>query len=157
MICPSFTLKRINALEVALLEAMEYNVRVSASTYAKYYFQLRAMCMKLGIGVSEHQVDAVPLDVHGAKRFELRSNQYDESLRHVVEAERNGTGDANGEGGGGDDQHRRRCNTLFFGASRESMKEMLENGYKYASGTAPVSASIEQVVSMKPLPVKGPW
>jgi hypothetical protein len=37
------------------------------------------------------------------------------------------------------------------------MKEMLENGYKYASGTAPVSASIEQVVSMKPLPVKGPW
>jgi hypothetical protein len=49
LICPSFTLKRINELEVCLLEAIKYEVRISASQYARFYFQLRAVRATLGI------------------------------------------------------------------------------------------------------------
>mmetsp|Transcript_16300 Transcript_16300/g.18455 ORF Transcript_16300/g.18455 Transcript_16300/m.18455 type:complete len:451 (+) Transcript_16300:135-1487(+) len=48
-ICPSYSLKRINELEVTLLEMIEYNVRIPSSTYAKYYFQLRDIGIELGI------------------------------------------------------------------------------------------------------------
>mmetsp|Transcript_18153 Transcript_18153/g.29461 ORF Transcript_18153/g.29461 Transcript_18153/m.29461 type:complete len:510 (+) Transcript_18153:56-1585(+) len=51
LICPGFTLKRINELEICLLEAMKYEVRISQSQYAKYYFQLRSMRKALGIAV----------------------------------------------------------------------------------------------------------
>ncbi len=51
-ICPSFTLKRINELEICLLEAIKYDVRVTTSQYAKYYFQLRAMRKALGIRIA---------------------------------------------------------------------------------------------------------
>lgn len=47
-ICPEYSLKRINELEVAFLETIEYRVRVPSSTYAKYYFQLRAIGLGLG-------------------------------------------------------------------------------------------------------------
>jgi hypothetical protein len=42
----SFTLARINALEVAVLEALKFNVAVGASEYGKYYFALRQMSAK---------------------------------------------------------------------------------------------------------------
>ena len=48
-ICPSFTLQRVNELELAYLTAVEYNVRVAASSYAKYYFHLRTMGSAFGI------------------------------------------------------------------------------------------------------------
>ena len=38
-----FDLKRVNELELALLDAYEYEVKVSASDYAKYYFHLRSL------------------------------------------------------------------------------------------------------------------
>eukprot|EP00948_MAST-09A_sp_MAST-9A-sp1_P001846 g1846.t1 len=44
---PSFTLKRVNQLEVAFLTILDFNVRVTASQYAKYYFQLRALLPSL--------------------------------------------------------------------------------------------------------------
>ena len=42
-VCPSFTLHRVNELEFAMLEALNYEVRVPASEYAKYYFHLRSL------------------------------------------------------------------------------------------------------------------
>jgi hypothetical protein len=45
---PSFDLSRVNTLELAMLEALKYVIRVSASEYAKYYFHLRSMAVKLG-------------------------------------------------------------------------------------------------------------
>jgi len=52
-ICPTFTLKRINQLEICLLEAMKYEARVSASEYARYYFQLRSMRSALGLSTTD--------------------------------------------------------------------------------------------------------
>ncbi|GMH54539.1 hypothetical protein TL16_g01694 [Triparma laevis f. inornata] len=49
-VCSSFTLQRINELELAMLNALRYDVKVKASEYAKYYFLLRSMLMKSGLG-----------------------------------------------------------------------------------------------------------
>jgi len=45
----SFTLERINQLELALLKSLYFNVKVRASEYAKYYFLIRSMLMKSGL------------------------------------------------------------------------------------------------------------
>lgn len=42
-----FDLKRVNELELAMLEAFDYVVKVSAGDYAKYYFQLRSLIARL--------------------------------------------------------------------------------------------------------------
>ncbi|CAN0428524.1 unnamed protein product, partial [Laminaria digitata] len=39
---PSFSLLRLNELEVAVLGVLRFNVRVLSSEYAKYYFHLRS-------------------------------------------------------------------------------------------------------------------
>lgn len=44
----SFTIQRINQLEVALLSSLRFDVRVSASEYAKYYFLIRTMLFRSG-------------------------------------------------------------------------------------------------------------
>ncbi|CAM9309871.1 unnamed protein product [Chrysoparadoxa australica] len=41
-------LRRINELEVAMLTALQYNVRVEGSLFARYYFHLRDWCMRIG-------------------------------------------------------------------------------------------------------------
>jgi hypothetical protein len=46
---PSFDLRRVNTLELAMLDALKYVIRVSASEYAKYYFHLRSMLARLGL------------------------------------------------------------------------------------------------------------
>jgi len=60
LICPSFTLKRINALEVCLLEAIKYEVRVSTSEYAKYYFKLRSVRATLEVKGDDSPVKNKP-------------------------------------------------------------------------------------------------
>jgi len=45
----SFTLTRINELELALLKSLNFNVKVRASEYAKYYFLIRSMLIKSGL------------------------------------------------------------------------------------------------------------
>jgi hypothetical protein len=45
----SFTLSRINELELALLKCLKYNVKVPASEYAKYYFLIRTMQQENGL------------------------------------------------------------------------------------------------------------
>ncbi|VEU38996.1 unnamed protein product [Pseudo-nitzschia multistriata] len=44
-----FTLPRINELELALLKCLEFDVKVSASEYAKYYFLIRTMLLRSGL------------------------------------------------------------------------------------------------------------
>lgn len=68
-VCPSFTLKRINELELALLDVMGYSVKVSASDYAKYYFHLRSYCVRLGLS---HDLESLaPLNLAGARKLEV--------------------------------------------------------------------------------------
>jgi hypothetical protein len=45
----AYTLPRINQLELALLKALNFNVKVPASEYAKYYFLIRSMLLKSGL------------------------------------------------------------------------------------------------------------
>jgi len=45
----TFSLSRTNELEIALLRALEYKVKVNASEYAKYYFLLRGMLCRSGL------------------------------------------------------------------------------------------------------------
>lgn len=76
--CPAgvkFTLQRVNELEIAVLSALNYHVKVPASEYAKYYFLLRSMLIKSGLG-SEDLKMTNPLDVEGARRLQHVSTIY---------------------------------------------------------------------------------
>lgn len=74
--CPPgvhFSLQRINELELCVLNALKFKVKVPASEYAKYYFLLRSMLIKSGLGGDNLHT---PLDVEGAKQLEQVSTGY---------------------------------------------------------------------------------
>jgi len=60
-ICPEFPLQRINQLEICLLEAVKYEVRIMGSQYAKYYFQLQSMRKALGIPIEAQDDNRSPV------------------------------------------------------------------------------------------------
>lgn len=51
----SFTLPRINKLELALLKCLKFDVKVPASEYAKYYFLIRTMLLRSGLVKEEEK------------------------------------------------------------------------------------------------------
>jgi hypothetical protein len=56
-------------------------VKVPASEYAKYYFLLRSMLIKSGLGSDD--INAMnPLDIEGAKRLQQMSARYQNSCLH---------------------------------------------------------------------------
>lgn len=61
-----------------MLSALHYDVKVPASEYAKYYFLLRSMLIKSGLG-SETIQALNPLDIEGAKRLQQMSARYQAS------------------------------------------------------------------------------
>ncbi|CAN0520247.1 unnamed protein product [Ectocarpus sp. 12 AP-2014] len=67
---PSFSLGRLNQLEVAVLGVLRFNVKVLSSEYAKYYFHLRAMCVRGGLSDSHAPIH--PLDMEDIKELEVR-------------------------------------------------------------------------------------
>jgi hypothetical protein len=69
----AFTLQRTNELEVALLSALEYRVKVGASEYAKYYFLLRGMLCRSGLA-NDDLTRLNPLDVKGATNVSSASS-----------------------------------------------------------------------------------
>ena len=80
--CPNgvrFSLKRINELEVAVLSALSYKVKVPASEYAKYYFLLRSMLIKSGL-IGDDVDTTTPLDLEGAKRLQQVSTQFQSDM-----------------------------------------------------------------------------
>lgn len=72
---PTFNLMRVNELELAILDALKYSIRVSASEYAKYYFHLRSMMARLGFDDSLSH-DCAPLDIQGARKLQLSTEKY---------------------------------------------------------------------------------
>ena len=77
--CPpgvSFPLARVNQLELAVLNALTFQVKVPASEYAKYYFLLRSMLIKSGLG-GDKMSALNPLDVEGARRLQQVSSQFE--------------------------------------------------------------------------------
>jgi len=76
--CPAgvfFSLQRINELELAVLNALKFTVKVPASEYAKYYFLLRSMLIKSGLGGDDMR-KMNPLDVAAAHKLEQVSTSY---------------------------------------------------------------------------------
>jgi hypothetical protein len=90
--CPSgvsFSLKRVNELEIAMLECLKYSVKVLASEYAKYYFLLRTMLIRSGL-VGEDIVNASsPLDIDGAKKLEHLSTKFSVNAALKAETQQN--------------------------------------------------------------------
>lgn len=70
-------LKKVNALERKLLELLQYNVTVNSSLYAKYYFELRALCE----ANYKRQFSLSPLSAVRAARLEARSTTSENSFR----------------------------------------------------------------------------
>ena len=74
-LCPSFDLGRVNALECAMLELLQYEVRVSAGEYAKYYFHIRSLMQKIGYADSE-LMSLIPLNHEKAQKLKLSTEKY---------------------------------------------------------------------------------
>ena len=70
-----FSLKRINDLELAVLNALKFTVKVLASEYAKYYFLLRSMLIKSGLAGHDILTNT-PLDVDGARRLQQETARF---------------------------------------------------------------------------------
>jgi hypothetical protein len=86
--CPTgvaFSLHRINELELKVLNALSYKVKVLASEYAKYYFLLRSMLIKSGLGGADMFSD-MPLDIEGAKKFQQVTASFQSAAKRRVEA-----------------------------------------------------------------------
>ena len=102
--CPAgveFQLSRINELEIAVLSSLQYKVKVPASEYAKYYFLLRSMLIKSGLG-SEDLKTINPLDVEGAKQLQHISSQYQASVALMSDRQKVSMGRSKTTGGAQD-------------------------------------------------------
>jgi hypothetical protein len=75
----AFSLQRTNALEVALLQTLNFNVRVAASEYAKYYFLIRTMLIRSGL-LDERGGSAASKNA-GGQLLENRSSRYQDQLK----------------------------------------------------------------------------
>ena len=99
--CPAgveFQLSRINELEIAVLSSLQYKVKVPASEYAKYYFLLRSMLIKSGLG-SDDMKAINPLDVEGAKQLQHISSQYQASVALMSDRQKLALGRSKTTGG----------------------------------------------------------
>ena len=154
-ISPGLNLKRVNALEVDFLRALDFSVRVPASAYAKYYFQLHTMCFKLKLcghrdyefklsedageedaGEDAHAGDAEPeaaalspLKMEDAVRLEAMSEQYQKTMDTKEPV------------------NRRRCFSIHDASDHVSIHDMMKTGYQYTDSSAP-TAALEQIVTM---------
>jgi hypothetical protein len=89
-ISPAFDLQRINELELALLDALHYEVKVPAGEYAKYYFHIRSMIARLGFyerraggGLPAGRI--LPLSIEGARKLQLATETYEEMKLNQTE------------------------------------------------------------------------
>jgi len=74
--CPMFTLKEINFLEKKFLELVDFDVSISASLYASYYFQLRTLCQRV-----DREFSLRPMDIEAAAKLEARGLAYQNKFK----------------------------------------------------------------------------
>ncbi|RLN44629.1 hypothetical protein BBJ29_001171 [Phytophthora kernoviae] len=132
-IWPELTLKQINGLELVYLSAVEYNVRVSAVSYAKYYFHLRSMCATMGL--LEAFDESAPLNLDGARKMQVLSEEYQERSKLMPAP-------------------RRRSVTITTTSAVESVQANRSGAStsipkRKASTKASPAASLEQLVQMR--------
>lgn len=73
---PKVTVKDLNSLERAMLNALQFNVSLKASVYAKYYFELRSLSER-----DAQHFPLQPLDHDGSARLEARSKGLEKDAR----------------------------------------------------------------------------
>jgi len=76
LICQAYTVKDINQLERQFLELVQYNVSITASLYASYYFELRTLCEK-----AERTFTLKPLTEEQQRSMVSRSQERTEDLK----------------------------------------------------------------------------
>lgn len=77
VICDAYTLQDINQLEKQFLELLEFNVSISASLYASYYFELRTLCEK-----AERDFTFKPLSEEQQRKLEVNSDHAGKELKN---------------------------------------------------------------------------
>ena len=78
-----FTLRRINRLELAILKCLNFDVKVPASEYAKYYFLIRTMLLRSGLLQNVEK----PLAKHDVlNTLEAKANYYQDNGLSAVDA-----------------------------------------------------------------------
>ena len=73
-----FSLRNINKWEAIFLSALNYNVQVSASQYAKYYFELRESVVSKG-----RAFPLKPLTIEEAYKLEVSSGKTERELKAI--------------------------------------------------------------------------
>ena len=73
---PNLTVRDLNLLERTWLDLLQYNVEVSASQYAKYYFELRALSE-----IDSRHFPLKPMDQEASKRLERRSLKIQQDVK----------------------------------------------------------------------------
>jgi hypothetical protein len=74
-----FTLDQINKWEIEFLSCVKFNVRVSASEYARVYFDLRKRAQRAGY----ERLPDKELDVHQAKKLEALSTMMESRTKQM--------------------------------------------------------------------------
>jgi len=65
-----------------MLDALKFTIRVSAGEYAKYYFHLRSMMVKLGF--TDYKKNGVsPLNIDGARKLQLATEKYQTNKKAI--------------------------------------------------------------------------
>ena len=78
VIAASYTLKEVNDLEVKFLQLLQYNVSITASLYASYYFELRTLCEK-----KNATLNMKPLGADEAKSLEARTAAFETNAKQT--------------------------------------------------------------------------
>jgi hypothetical protein len=73
---PKVTVKDLNNLERNMLNALQFNVSLKASVYAKYYFELRSLSDR-----DPQHFPLKPLDKDGAARLEEKSHTMEKKAK----------------------------------------------------------------------------
>ena len=68
--------QEINFLEKKFLELIDYDVSISASLYASYYFQLRTLCQRV-----DREFSLKPMDLETAAQLEARGVAYKDKFK----------------------------------------------------------------------------
>ncbi|GLD92661.1 hypothetical protein PINS_up001240 [Pythium insidiosum] len=126
-IWPELSLREINDLELTYLSAVEYNVRVSAVSYAKYYFHLRSMCASMGMLAAFDE--SAPLNLEGARKMQVLSEDYQERSKLMPAP-------------------RRRSVTITSSAASGSASSVASASSALPSTMTSPAASLEQLVQM---------
>lgn len=159
---PSFDLTRVNTLELAMLDALKYVIRVPASEYAKYYFHLRSMMVKLGVAKDDPNF-IKPLDIEGARRLQLSTERFHEAHGADNNAANNDNNHSN-HASDDDDNNNNNNNNAVVGRRRHmSLHEGLSSLQRGVSDKselqhhhhAAASVSIEQIIHSEHMDADG--